>query len=85
MESDAVERSLRGEAPQILGKDEVASSNLASSSIKNPKPLGFGFFICDQARFERLKAARMSAAGEGWTEPLLNRRTFPCADANKSG
>ncbi len=32
MESDAVERSLRGEAPQILGKDEVASSNLASSS-----------------------------------------------------
>ena len=37
MESDAVERSLRGEAPQILGKDEVASSNLASSSKDSPK------------------------------------------------
>ena len=36
---------------RILGKDEVASSNLASSSIKNPKPFGFGFFICDD-RFE---------------------------------
>ena len=30
---------------RILGKDEVASSNLASSSIKEPKPLGFGSFI----------------------------------------
>ena len=30
---------------RILGKDEVASSNLASSSIKRPKPLGFGLFI----------------------------------------
>ena len=27
-----------------LGKDEVASSNLASSSKRNPKPFGFGFF-----------------------------------------
>ena len=30
--SEAVERSVRGAAPQFLGKDEVASSNLASSS-----------------------------------------------------
>ena len=30
-----VERSLRGAAPQFLGKDEVASSNLASSSKRN--------------------------------------------------
>ena len=29
---------------RILGKDEVASSNLASSSIKTPKPFGFGVF-----------------------------------------
>ena len=41
-----VERSLRGAAPQFLGKDEVASSNLASSSIKRPKTYGFGLFIC---------------------------------------
>ena len=27
---------------RILGKDEVASSNLASSSNKTPKPSGFG-------------------------------------------
>ena len=30
---------------RILGKDEVASSNLASSSKKEPKPLGFGSFF----------------------------------------
>ena len=30
---------------RILGKDEVASSNLASSSIKRPKPFGFGLLI----------------------------------------
>ena len=30
---------------RILGKDEVASSNLASSSIKIPKPFGFGFLF----------------------------------------
>ena len=40
---------------RILGKDEVASSNLASSSIKNPKPFGFGFFICAD-RFEPLNS-----------------------------
>ena len=32
--SEPVERSVRGAAPQFLGKDEVASSNLASSSKK---------------------------------------------------
>ena len=31
---------------RILGKDEVASSNLASSSNKTPKPSGFGVFCC---------------------------------------
>jgi hypothetical protein len=36
-------------------------------------------------RFEDLNAARMSAAGEGLTEPHYNLRTFPCADADKSG
>ena len=41
---------------RILGKDEVASSNLASSSIKTPKPFGFGVFICID-RFERSNAA----------------------------
>jgi len=51
-----------------IGKDEVASSNLASSSIKIPKPFGFGIFICID-RFERSNAAPMSAAGDGWTEP----------------
>ena len=38
----------------MIGKDEVASSNLASSSIKAPKPFGFGAFICDDARLEDL-------------------------------
>ncbi len=50
---------------RILGKDEVASSNLASSS-KKERPLKrvvFLFLRC--ARFERSNAARMSAAGEG--------------------
>ena len=28
---------------RILGKDEVASSNLASSSISKPHPKGWGF------------------------------------------
>ena len=56
MESDAVERSLRGEAPQILGKDEVASSNLASSSIKKPKPFGFGFFRVILGKWDILSA-----------------------------
>ena len=44
-ESDAVERSLRGVAPQILGKDEVASSNLASSSKKSVIPTGMADFF----------------------------------------
>ena len=44
---------------RILGKDEVASSNLASSSI---------FEMFD--RFEQSNATRMSVAGEGLTEPL---------------
>ena len=35
--SGPVERSVRGAAPQFLGKDEVASSNLASSS-KTKRP-----------------------------------------------
>ena len=51
MESDAVERATRGVAPRFLGKDEVASSNLASSSKKRPTPSGVGLFLVD-ARFE---------------------------------
>ena len=50
---------------RILGKDEVASSNLASSSIKSPKPFGFGLFICAD-RLEDLNAARMRAS---WPSP----------------
>ena len=30
---------------RILGKDEVASSNLASSSKKEPRPFGLGSFF----------------------------------------
>ena len=34
---------------RILGKDEVASSNLASSSKKEPTPFGVGSFLrCSQ-------------------------------------
>ena len=32
---------------RILGKDEVASSNLASSSKKCPKSIDFGLFCCN--------------------------------------
>ena len=35
---------LEGRSPSLLGKDEVASSNLASSSIKRSKPFGFDLF-----------------------------------------
>jgi hypothetical protein len=42
-----------------------------------------GFYLLN-ARLEKLNAARMSAAGEGLTEPNLYLRTFPCADANES-
>ena len=55
---------------RILGKDEVASSNLASSSIKQKSAQESGLFVlfrCD-ARFERSNATRMSVAAEGWTE-----------------
>ena len=41
------------------------------------------FFAMD--RFEESNAVRTSAAGDGSTEPNLDLRTFPCADANKSG
>ena len=53
---------------RILGKDEVASSNLASSSKKKVRPKGWTFFLAID-RFERLNAARTSAAGDGLTEP----------------
>ena len=41
---------IQGRVPQrrslgVLGKDEVASSNLASSSKKEPIPLGIGSFL----------------------------------------
>ena len=39
---------------RILGKDEVASSNLASSSIRKPHPTGWGFLM-DNDRFEPSK------------------------------
>ena len=39
---------------RILGKDEVASSNLASSSKKEPIPSGIGSFFMADAWFEKL-------------------------------
>ena len=42
---------------RILGKDEVASSNLASSSKKSPTPFGVGHFFIDDAGFEDLNAS----------------------------
>ena len=56
---------------RILGKDEVASSNLASSSIKRSKPFGFDLFICAD-RFEQSNASvRWTLAGDGSTEPNI--------------
>ena len=48
---------IQGRVPQrrslgVLGKDEVASSNLASSSKREPKPFGFGSFFIADAGFE---------------------------------
>ena len=70
---------------RILGKDEVASSNLASSSIKRPKPFGFGLFICVD-RFEKSNATvRWTVAGRVGARPHFDPHTFPSADVNKSG
>ena len=44
-----------GVPPDLLGKDEVASSNLASSSIKIRNHLVSDFFIFVGARFELMK------------------------------
>ena len=59
---------VQGRVPQrrslgVLGKDEVASSNLASSSKNKPHPIGWGLFLrCD--RFEPLNAiVRWTVAG----------------------
>ena len=56
---------------RILGKDEVASSNLASSSKKEPRPSGLGSFFA-APDLNHLNAARTSAAAEGSTEANLN-------------
>ena len=70
---------------RILGKDEVASSNLASSSKKERIPSGILSFL-SLPRFEDLNAARMSAAGEGLTEPHNNSPPrIGEGNANKSG
>ena len=69
---------------RILGKDEVASSNLASSSKKEPTPFGVGSFFVD-ARFEPLNAARMSAARCGWTQRNLYFLPQRARNATKSG
>ena len=49
-----------GAPPDLLGKDEVASSNLASSSKRTPIPLGIGVLFC----FE-VELATSSAFAEG--------------------
>ena len=51
--------------------NRVASSNLASSSIKSTEPFGSeGFIFAD--RFEDLNVTRTSVAGEGLTEPFYD-------------
>ena len=42
---------------RILGKDEVASSNLASSSKNKPHPLDGVYFLNWLPRFEKLNAS----------------------------
>ena len=70
---------------RILGKDEVASSNLASSSINRPTPFGVGLFICAD-RFENLNATvRGTVAGRVGPRPHIYFCTFPCKNANKFG
>ena len=48
-----------------LGSKEI--SKVYTNNNENPNPFGFGFLLCAD-RFERLNAARMSAAREGSTE-----------------
>ena len=46
-------------------------SKVCTNSNENPNPYGFGFLLCAD-RFEKLNAARMSAACEGLTEQYNN-------------
>ena len=70
---------------RILGKDEVASSNLASSSKIEPIPLGIGSFLfADKPDLNHLNATvRGTVAGRVGPRPLymLSQRH----SSNKSG
>ena len=48
-------------------RTEKAASKVTIKHNENPNPFGFGFLLCAD-RFEKLNAARMSAAREGLTE-----------------
>ena len=83
---DTTNAAIAQQVERILGKDEVASSNLASSSIKTPKPFGFGVFIFDDDRFENLNTTvRGTVVRRVGARRHLNFCTFPCKNVNKSG
>ena len=52
-------------------RTEKAASKVTIKHNENPNPFGFGFLLCAD-RFEKLNAARMSAACEGLTEQHNN-------------
>ena len=56
-----------GAPPDLLGKDEVASSNLASSSIKQKSAQQSGLFVL--FRRSRFELANLGPPVPGW--PLL--------------
>ena len=71
----AINAAIAQPVERILGKDEVASSNLASSSKKKARPKGWAFFLAID-RLEQSNAVRTSAAADGWTEANLNFRLW---------
>ena len=61
-------------------------TSLVTRSIKENSHRKVAVFLLSSkglTRLEEFNAARMSAAGEGLTEPILNRRPFPDGDANE--
>ena len=74
-----------GAPPDLLGKDEVASSNLASSSKKSVIPTGMADFLLADTDLNHLNAARMSAADTGLMVSNLSFLSHRTKNANKSG
>ena len=58
-------------AEQLPFKQWVWSSNLQRVTKKADTPTGYLLFYVERRRFERLNAARTSAAADGWTEANL--------------